>query len=88
MPQHHCLLLDPTRPCSPRSLRSPLPAATQRLVDRLDAVLTVLAYCSGPVCRQPFSAIHPDGAVANLAEALAPQYDALYASFAKLDFKR
>ena len=57
-------------------------------MDRLDALLSVLAYCSGPTCRQPWAAIHPDGSVANLAEALNPSYDTLYAAFQKFDYKR
>ncbi|PNG99809.1 Arylsulfatase, partial [Tetrabaena socialis] len=39
----------------------PLTGVTRRLVDRLDAVLSVLAYCSGRTCHYPFSVIHPDG---------------------------
>ncbi|KAG2452192.1 hypothetical protein HYH02_003223 [Chlamydomonas schloesseri] len=69
-------------------LKAPVPAGTQRLVDRLDAALTVLSYCSGSSCAQPFTRIHPDGSVVNLAEAMDPKYDSLYAGFKKLDFKQ
>ncbi|PNW84226.1 hypothetical protein CHLRE_04g226050v5 [Chlamydomonas reinhardtii] len=69
-------------------LKKPLPTGTQRLVDRLDAALTVLSYCSGFSCAQPFTRIHPDGSVVNLAEAMDPKYDSLYAGFKKLDFYR
>ena len=65
-----------------------MPTGTQRLVDRLDAALTVLSYCSGSSCTQPFSRIHTDGSVVNLAEAMDPQYDSLYAGFKKLDYKQ
>ncbi len=71
-----------------RRLKKPLPAGTQRLVDRLDAALTVLSYCSGSSCAQPLSRIHPDGSVVNLAEAMDPKYDSLYGGFKKLDFYR
>ncbi|GFR41741.1 hypothetical protein Agub_g2494 [Astrephomene gubernaculifera] len=67
-------------------LKLPLPSYTRRLVDRLDAALTVMSYCSGSTCTQPFSRIHPDGSVVNLAEAMDPAYDSLYAGFQKLDF--
>eukprot|EP00198_Chlamydomonas_reinhardtii_P002889 XP_001692225.1 predicted protein [Chlamydomonas reinhardtii] len=69
-------------------LKTPVPTGTQRLVDRLDAALTVLSYCSGSSCTQPFSRIHTDGSVVNLAEAMDPQYDSLYAGFKKLDYKQ
>ncbi|KAG2427404.1 hypothetical protein HXX76_012340 [Chlamydomonas incerta] len=69
-------------------LKPPVPAGTQRLVDRLDAALTVLCYCSGSSCTQPFSRIHPDESVVNLAEAMDPKYDSLYAGFKKLDYKK
>ncbi len=76
-------------PASPptRRYRARQSPTVQRLVDRLDAVLTIMAYCSGPTCRQPFAVIHPGGGVANLEAAMAPQYDTLYASFAKLSYR-
>ncbi|PNW86422.1 hypothetical protein CHLRE_02g085850v5 [Chlamydomonas reinhardtii] len=68
--------------------RSKLPwaPATRRLIDRLDALLTVLAYCRGNTCRDPFSRMHPDGAVTNLAAAMDPKYDSLYGAFQKLQY--
>ena len=48
----------------------------------------MLSYCSGFSCAQPFTRIHPDGSVVNLAEAMDPKYDSLYAGFKKLDFYR
>ncbi|KAG2435229.1 hypothetical protein HXX76_007311 [Chlamydomonas incerta] len=64
----------------------PLAPATKKLIDRLDAVLTVLAYCRGETCRKPFSRIHPDGAVTDLAGAMDPTYDKLYGTFQKLQY--
>ncbi|KAG2495707.1 hypothetical protein HYH03_006307 [Edaphochlamys debaryana] len=70
-------------------LRNPRPAALQKLVNRLDAVLTVLSYCWGRTCTDPFSHIHgPDGGVHDLAAALDPKYDSLYAGYSKLGFKK
>ncbi|KAG2495700.1 hypothetical protein HYH03_006300 [Edaphochlamys debaryana] len=70
-------------------LRTPRPATLQKLVDRLDAVLTVMSYCWGRTCTDPFSHIHgPDGGVHDLTAALDPKYDSLYGGFSKLGFKR
>lgn len=35
----------------------------KRLADRLDAVLTALAYCKGSACRFPWHVLHPNGQV-------------------------
>ncbi len=35
---------------------------------RLDAALTVLAYCQGLTCQNPWAALHPDGAVSSLQQ--------------------
>ena len=51
-------------PCpAPRftQFKAPYNGIFKRLYDRLDAVLTVMSYCSGATCRNPFIAIHPDG---------------------------
>ncbi|PNH09105.1 Arylsulfatase [Tetrabaena socialis] len=65
-----------------------VPTTTRRLIDRLDAALTVLSYCSGSTCSRPFDRIHPEGTVVNLAEAMDPSYDTLYANFQKLNYRR
>lgn len=63
-----------------------------RLVDRLDAVLSVVSYCRGWLCRNPWAVLHPTaptaggGAVASLAAAMAPQYDQQYRQYAKFTF--
>ncbi|KAG2446697.1 hypothetical protein HYH02_008263 [Chlamydomonas schloesseri] len=66
--------------------RLPLAPATKKLIDRLDALLTVLAYCRGDTCRNPFSRIHPDGSVLDLATAMDQKYDSVYAGFQKLQY--
>ncbi|KAG2489560.1 hypothetical protein HYH03_012011 [Edaphochlamys debaryana] len=60
----------------------------RRLVDRLDAVLTVMSYCSGITCRNPFLRIHPDGSVKTFTQALDARYDSLYERFKKFSYKR
>lgn len=39
-----------------------------------------------PRRRDPFSRMHPDGAVTNLAAAMDPKYDSLYGAFQKLQY--
>ncbi|KAG2440650.1 hypothetical protein HYH02_010229 [Chlamydomonas schloesseri] len=68
--------------------KAPYNGIFKRLCDRLDAVLTVMSYCSGATCRNPFIAIHPDGSVTNLEQAMDARFDDLYGGFKKLSFKR
>ncbi|KAG2440647.1 hypothetical protein HYH02_010226 [Chlamydomonas schloesseri] len=68
--------------------KAPYNGIFKRLYDRLDAVLTVMSYCSGATCRNPFIAIHPDGSVTNLEQAMDARFDDLYGGFKKLSFKR
>eukprot|EP00955_Chlamydomonas_euryale_P080643 363446-Chlamydomonas_euryale.AAC.14 len=49
-----------------------------RLIDRLDALMTVMAYCKGPSCRNPWRVLHPDGSVNYLLEAMSPVFDSFY----------
>ena len=60
----------------------------KRLVDRLDAVLSVLAYCRGATCRNPWKALHPEGGVSSFWQAMLRQYDAVYAGYTKFGFTR
>ncbi|KAH7029821.1 alkaline-phosphatase-like protein [Microdochium trichocladiopsis] len=48
------------------------------VVARLDALLLVAKSCKGRTCTQPWHALHPQGDVGTLHEALAPQFDAFY----------
>ncbi|KPM43228.1 Arylsulfatase [Neonectria ditissima] len=60
-----------------------------KIAARLDALLMVLKSCKGQVCVRPWAALHPDGAVASLLEALSPKYDQLYeAEQQKVSFNR
>ncbi|KAG1675374.1 hypothetical protein FOA52_012293 [Chlamydomonas sp. UWO 241] len=57
-----------------------------RLVNRLDAVMTVMAYCVGPSCRNPWRVLHPDGGVNYLTEAMSSVFDDFYAARRKFTF--
>ncbi|KAI7849320.1 alkaline-phosphatase-like protein [Circinella umbellata] len=59
-----------------------------QLIDRLDAVLSVLQTCSGASCRDPWRVIHPDNEnIRTLSDALDKKYDVLYRRFRKITFK-
>ena len=45
----------------------PAAVLASRLADRLDAVLIIMGYCKGAVCRNPWAALHPNGSVNSLA---------------------
>lgn len=64
--------------------------SVSRLVSRLDAVLSVLAYCRGAACRNPWPLLHANTRAkpTSLAEAMDPEFDDLYASFARFEFKK
>ncbi|KAG2435226.1 hypothetical protein HXX76_007308 [Chlamydomonas incerta] len=68
--------------------KQPLDELASRLVDRLDALLSVTAYCEGGLCRNPFRAIHIDGSVNNLYQAMDAKFDPLYASLDKFAYRR
>eukprot|EP00198_Chlamydomonas_reinhardtii_P008375 XP_001697712.1 predicted protein [Chlamydomonas reinhardtii] len=68
--------------------KAPYNGIFKRLYDRLDAVLTVMSYCSGATCRNPFIVIHPDGSVTNLEQAMDVKFDDLYGGFKKFSYKR
>ncbi|KAG2489558.1 hypothetical protein HYH03_012009 [Edaphochlamys debaryana] len=67
---------------------APLTGETERLVARLDAALTVLSYCTGPLCRNPFAAIHPAQGIFTLDQAMDPRFDSLYAGFTRFAYRR
>ncbi|KAF2183305.1 Arylsulphatase [Zopfia rhizophila CBS 207.26] len=50
----------------------------QKLVARLDSLLFVLKSCKGKECIRPWAALHPQGDVANLQDALSPRFDDFY----------
>ncbi|KIV99664.1 uncharacterized protein PV09_08719 [Verruconis gallopava] len=49
-----------------------------KVVSRLDSLLFVLKSCKGDVCRDPWKALHPQGDVHTLREALNGKYDSFY----------
>ncbi|GAX84170.1 hypothetical protein CEUSTIGMA_g11593.t1 [Chlamydomonas eustigma] len=57
------------------------------LVERLNAVLTAMAYCQGPSCRNPWRTLHPDGSVNNLLDALSSTHDPFYSQITNFGFK-
>jgi len=50
-----------------------------RALQRLDALLLVTKSCKGRTCVEPWSVLHPDGAVRTLRDALQRKYDDFYA---------
>ncbi|KAI7876523.1 Arylsulphatase [Lichtheimia hyalospora FSU 10163] len=60
---------------------------TTQLVDRLDALLSVLKSCRGHTCRDPWRVLHPDNPkVQTLADALHINYDLYYQRFRRVAF--
>jgi hypothetical protein len=49
-----------------------------KVASRLDSLLFVLKSCKGDVCRKPWEALHPDGRVQTLKDALNDEYDYFY----------
>ena len=48
------------------------------MVSRLDSLLFVLKSCRGKTCVRPWAALHPQGNVAGLRDALSSRFDAFY----------
>jgi hypothetical protein len=49
-----------------------------KVAARLDSLLLVLKSCKGERCQNPWSALHPDGSVKSLQDAVAAEFDAFY----------
>lgn len=62
--------------------------ADPRLIDRLDALMSVLSVAQGHYLRHPFQLIHAEhnSSVHSLEDALDPQYDELYARLSKFRY--
>ncbi|KAJ1957486.1 hypothetical protein EC988_000804 [Linderina pennispora] len=56
------------------------------LLNRLDALLSVLYNCKGDVCKSPWNSLHKDNKVKSLKDALKPKYDKYYKSLPKFRF--
>lgn len=62
-------------------------ATLSRIASRMDAMLQAKGLCKARTCRDPWSIIHPGGAVTSLEQALDPRYDAWYAQYAQFTFR-
>ncbi len=71
-----------------RRLPSTNDTEVSRLTTRLNAVLTVLAYCVGQICREPWQVLHPEGDVSSLWQAMSSAYDAQYESYVMFGYTR
>ncbi|KAK7980369.1 hypothetical protein PG989_012826 [Apiospora arundinis] len=49
-----------------------------KLIARVDALLLTLKACKGAVCRRPWEALHPEGNVHSLRDAMNPEFDVFY----------
>lgn len=65
-----------------------LGVSMQKLQTRLDAALLVLKACAGQDCYQPWSALHPEGGVTTLQQALATKFDQFYANQPKVTYAK
>ena len=50
----------------------------EQIVTRLNALIMVLKTCKTRLCVYPWEALHPDGDVSNLKEALHDRFDTFY----------
>lgn len=50
----------------------------EKVVARLDSLLLVTKSCKGSTCTQPWRALHPQGNVESLHDALSPRFDGFY----------
>jgi hypothetical protein len=49
-----------------------------KVAARLDSLLFVLKSCKGERCAKPWQALHPEGDVSTLEDALSPKFDVFY----------
>lgn len=55
--------------------------AIKKLLTRIDALLLVLKSCQAETCKQPWAALHQDGAVKALKDAMSSDYDDMYNNY-------
>lgn len=55
-----------------------LGVSLEKVTARLDGLLFVLKSCKGTTCTHPWRALHPEGSVENLRDALSPRFDEFY----------
>lgn len=56
--------------------------------NRLDALMMVLKSCKEVTCVDPWGALHPNGDVSRLTDALSTDYDDFYEGQTKVEFER
>ena len=56
-------------------------------MQRLEAVLSVLAYCKGDRCREAYGAIVGPGRVLSFADLMDPSYDSQIGALQKFEFQ-
>ena len=49
-----------------------------KLIARVDALLLTLKACKGAACRRPWEALHPEGDVHSLRDAMGHEFDDFY----------
>ncbi|KAH7253278.1 alkaline-phosphatase-like protein [Fusarium solani] len=59
-----------------------------RLISRLDSLIMVLKSCKGATCARPWVALHPQGNVQTLHDALSHRFDAFYSLQQRVGFDR
>lgn len=65
-----------------------LNVSMEQLHHRLDALLLVTKTCSGKTCRQPWKALHPNGEVQTLTDALDSKFDHFYKDQPKVQWEQ
>ncbi|CAO3661658.1 unnamed protein product [Umbelopsis ramanniana] len=60
--------------------------ATERFINRLDALLLVLKSCKAGNCRNPWKVLHDKGGIQSLPEALTRDQDDFYATLPKVKY--
>lgn len=65
-----------------------LGVSKEKLVSRLDSLLFVLKSCKAKTCTHPWEALHPQGNVASLQDALSARFDVFYATQTSVRFDR
>ncbi|KAL1864312.1 hypothetical protein Daus18300_007735 [Diaporthe australafricana] len=57
-----------------------------KVLNRLDSLLFVLKSCKGQTCVRPWQALHPQGNVQTLKDALSPRFDDFYVSQKRVEY--
>ncbi|KXZ50457.1 hypothetical protein GPECTOR_16g631 [Gonium pectorale] len=72
----------------PYEVKNRLGEVPQRVVDRLDAVLSALAHCKGNSCQSPYSILHPGLNVLNFTATMSTSYDTMYRRLVKFKYNK